>query len=373
MTDAAAVVLAAGPSRRLGMLKQLLTWRGGTLLWRAVSAALGSGARPVVVVTGAGAEQVTSAIADAGASIVHNTNWRDGMGSSIATGVRAVLDRAPGTAAVIVMACDQPAVDAGHLAALAAALGPGFAAAASEYDGVMGIPAIFSRELFSELLRLEGDHGARAVLERALPAVARVALPGGGLDVDTAADLARLEPPVIETERLVLRPLVPDDAMELARLAGERAVAAMTLSVPHPYSVAHAERFIGASSVEFDRGEGVTLAITARDGRLLGAAHLRLERAHGRGELGYWVGLPYWGHGYATEGARALVDWAFRVHRLERIVARVFAVNSSSRRVLEKLGMKHEGTLRRHFRRLGVVHDAECFGVLREEWEARDR
>lgn len=374
MNRVAAVVLAAGPSRRLGRPKQLLAWRGGTLLGHAVRAALESGAEPVVVVTGAEAERVRHAVASLPVTVAHNERWMDGMGGSIATGVREALAQRPDLGAVIIMACDQPAVDAAHLAALAAALRPGFAAACSEYEGELGIPAAFDRSRFTELQRLGGERGARSVLEGALPHVAQVALPGGSLDVDTEADVARLEPPVLETERLRLRAPVPEDADAITLWCGDLDVATMTLSLPHPYHRSDAEAFIASRPGEFAKGLGLSLAVTElAGGQLAGMVGLRIEAAHERGELGYWLGKPFWGRGYATEASRAVLRWAFESRGLNRVIARVFTGNPASRRVLEKLGMRHEGRLRSHFRRFGEFRDADCFGLLREEWRASGR
>jgi ribosomal-protein-alanine N-acetyltransferase len=168
--------------------------------------------------------------------------------------------------------------------------------------------------------------------------------------------------PTLHTDRLLLRPNILADAPELARLAGEREVAATTLRIPHPYSVADAEAFITGWQ---DADERVGFAIVLRkDSVLIGGAGLRLEKAHHHAELGYWIGTPYWGNGYATESARAVLRYGFEVLNLHRIHASHFANNPASGNVLRKLGMKYEGRQRQHILKWGQYLDLELYGML---------
>jgi RimJ/RimL family protein N-acetyltransferase len=115
-------------------------------------------------------------------------------------------------------------------------------------------------------------------------------------------------------------------------------------------------------------------AVTLRDGgELIGAIGLDLERAHARAELGYWIGVPYWGRGYATEAAAALVAHAFDVRGLNRVYAFHFTNNPGSGRVLQKIGMRHEGTRRGHTRKGETYLDSDGYAILRDEWLARRR
>ena len=175
----AAVILAAGASTRLGQPKQLVILSGETLLDRAARIAREAGCEPVVVVLGADAERIRTACQLGGAQVVVNDGWGEGMASSIRVGVEAISL----SDGVVLMTCDQPAVTPEHLRVLMA---PG-AATASAYADRRGVPAYFPAAFFPELLRLRGDHGARELLRNA-PAID---LPGGELDVDTAADLRR--------------------------------------------------------------------------------------------------------------------------------------------------------------------------------------
>jgi ribosomal-protein-alanine N-acetyltransferase len=176
--------------------------------------------------------------------------------------------------------------------------------------------------------------------------------------------------PTIETERLVLRPFRLEDASEVQRLCGAREIAAGTLTIPHPYPDGVAEAWIAGHAEAFDRGV-VELAIEARmDAALVGAIGLNLEREHERAELGYWIGVPYWRRGYATEAGQAMLDYAFTERGLNRAYAFHFTNNAASGRVLQKIGMKHEGTRRGHSLKWGEYLDSEAYGILRSDWEA---
>lgn len=184
-----AVVLAAGSSSRLGRPKQLLVHEGRTLVRRAAEAAVAAGCEPVVVVLGAHGEAVAAELTGLPVRTVDNPEWLLGMGRSLRVGVRAL----PEVEAVLVLLCDQLRVDAAHLRALvdtfARTRSP---VVASSYEGAQGVPALFSRALLPELEALEADQGARKVIVRDPSRVVEVPLPGGGEDVDTAADLSRL-------------------------------------------------------------------------------------------------------------------------------------------------------------------------------------
>lgn len=146
--------------------------------------------------------------------------------------------------------------------------------------------------------------------------------------------------PVLVTERLVLRPPHKDDAPELIELANNRNIADMLAHMPHPYGACDAQAFIEGS--HRNMAGGVTYAVTlAETGAFIGSAALH---ATVRGlELGYWIGEPYWGHGYATESAHALVDLAFRVGSVERLHVACRTDNAASRRVIHKCGFQYIG------------------------------
>ena len=183
-----------------------------------------------------------------------------------------------------------------------------------------------------------------------------------GIEADRFVDQ-----PTIRTERLVLRPFQLSDAPRVRELAGAREVAENTLNIPHPYPEGAAEAWISEHESAFRVGETAAFAITLPDDTLVGAVGLKLEEDTGIAELGYWIGVPYWGNGYATEAAGALLEYGFETLALERIWARAFVRNPASSRVMQKLGMLHEGTLRRTLLKNDELLDAEMYGILRDE------
>lgn len=191
----ATIILAAGTSRRLGQPKQLLVYRGETLLNRAIRIAQEAGTTPVLAVLGAQFDRIRGSIQSPIAIPVFNDRWRQGIASSIDEGLRALALCAPDAEAAILMSCDQPRLTAEHLCllALASASQSPPAIAASSYAQARGVPAVFPREIFAELRALRGDKGARSVIESAASTVVEVEFPGGEVDIDLPQDLAQLE------------------------------------------------------------------------------------------------------------------------------------------------------------------------------------
>jgi CTP:molybdopterin cytidylyltransferase MocA len=187
-----AVVLAAGASTRLGAPKQLVMHAGEPLVRRAARAALAAGARPVLVVLGAHAGRIAPVLdgLDGASTIVH-AGWRDGLASSLAAGLHALLAAARCDAILVTLA-DQPLVDASALRALLDRFGAARRIVAAEYDGVPGVPIVIGREHAAALMRLTGDRGAGAWLRSRGAEVTRVPLPAAAVDVDTPADVVRL-------------------------------------------------------------------------------------------------------------------------------------------------------------------------------------
>jgi CTP:molybdopterin cytidylyltransferase MocA len=186
-TGVAAVVLAAGGSRRLGHPKQLVLWQGESLVRRAARVAVESSCGRVVVVVGAVAPEVRDALAGVPVEVVSNDDWSEGMAASIRCGVGAVAHGGEG--AVLLVACDQPALTASHLDRIVARWVQGARAVGSRYAGTLGVPALFDRSFFPPLLALHGDTGAKKLLRDG--ETAAVDWADGSLDVDTQVDLER--------------------------------------------------------------------------------------------------------------------------------------------------------------------------------------
>jgi RimJ/RimL family protein N-acetyltransferase len=155
---------------------------------------------------------------------------------------------------------------------------------------------------------------------------------------ETQEDLHSL---VIETSRLILRQPARDDAPILAALANDVAIAENLSTMPHPYSVEDAVAYIDNTAVTPLR---VNYGIYAkeRDGAFVGTVSLQ-PRDGERYAIGYWVGRPYWGTGFATEAAQALVDLAFDRLEAPSVAGSCRVTNSASRRVLEKCGFQYAG------------------------------
>lgn len=171
------------------------------------------------------------------------------------------------------------------------------------------------------------------------------------------------------TDRLLLRRLELEDADRVEELASDYELAKTTLTVPHPYPAGSAADFIPSMWAAEDKGLVVFAIVEKESGSLIGIINIKQTLAYKRGELGYWVGRPYWGKGYGTEAARMVVAYGFEELGLNKVFAGAFADNPGSWRIMEKVGMKHEGTWRQHAMRDGRFVDLAYYGVLREEYE----
>jgi len=170
--------------------------------------------------------------------------------------------------------------------------------------------------------------------------------------------------PVLETARLLLRAPRLDDAQALAALANDRRIAENTARIPHPYGLADAQSFLR----HLDNSEReIAFAITLADDTLIGLCGLQDERGE-TPEIGYWLGVPYWGQGYATEAVRALIDHAFEDIGLERLEAGARVSNPASRRVLEKCGFQWSGVILTRIRAIASSAPVDRFRLDRRLW-----
>jgi molybdenum cofactor cytidylyltransferase len=187
------VILAAGGSSRLGRPKQLLEYRGQSLLRHVAEVAAGSVCRPIVVVLGAQASQLDAELRGLPLHVAENRQWARGMATSLRCGLETLAATDGGNGAVVILLCDQPLVSVGTINAMVdASQTAGKRIIASEYAGVMGVPALFDRSLFPELLALNGEEGARRVIARHADDVHGIPFPGGAVDIDTPQDRERL-------------------------------------------------------------------------------------------------------------------------------------------------------------------------------------
>ncbi len=172
----------------------------------------------------------------------------------------------------------------------------------------------------------------------------------------------------IKTTRLLLRPLEMSDAPDIQRLAGDKDVASTTLNIEHPYEDGMAEKWITSCQKMADSGELINFAITLQtDGNFLGAIGIHFQETEGHAEIGYWVGKPYWNRGYASEAAKAVVEYGFTELSLDRIYAAHFTRNPASGRVLKNAGMLYEGSQLGPTIKWGNMEQLELYGVSRKQ------
>jgi RimJ/RimL family protein N-acetyltransferase len=172
--------------------------------------------------------------------------------------------------------------------------------------------------------------------------------------------------PVLETKRLTLRAPRLKDAKAVAVLANDRRIAENTARIPHPYKTADAESFIAGANTA--GGEAVFL-ITARDGTIMGASGITLADPNAP-ELGYWLGVPYWGQGFATEALHAVIDYTFGEFEHTALHAGARVTNPASRRVLEKSGFQWTGVGLYRIRAIHSSAPIDRFRLERGIWQA---
>jgi molybdenum cofactor cytidylyltransferase len=191
MNRVAVAVLAAGGSSRMGRPKQLLPFRGRSLLRHAAEVALAADCGPVVAVLGAEVERLRPELDNLPIGVVVNREWELGPGTSVRTAVDAVGAN-PRVGALVFLLCDQPRVSAEHIRRLVEVhRATRMPMAASGYAGTLGVPALFSRECFLALRALDPAAGAKQLLARRPDTVAAVPFPDGEIDLDTPEDYAR--------------------------------------------------------------------------------------------------------------------------------------------------------------------------------------
>jgi ribosomal-protein-alanine N-acetyltransferase len=179
------------------------------------------------------------------------------------------------------------------------------------------------------------------------------------------------ERPTLYTERLILRPHSVWDADDLQKLINDKDVASTTLNIPHPYTLEDAIDFLSKREGSYEETGSPQFAIAHKDGYFIGGIGMSLNKEHENAEIGYWIGKPYWGKGYCTEAASAVVKYGFEVMGLNRIHATHMTRNPASGRVMQKIGMKYEGHLRQNKKKWDKFEDMELYGILKSEYFAK--
>lgn len=168
--------------------------------------------------------------------------------------------------------------------------------------------------------------------------------------------------PILATERLILRAPQDRDAAAIAHLANDKRIAINTARIPHPFGLEDAEQFVASAN----RRDGGAAFVILREDALIGSCGVDL-RDDGP-EIGYWLGVPYWGCGYATEAVRALIDHAFSDLQHEALAAGARVSNPASRRVLEKCGFQWTGVRLTRVRAINSAAPADRFRLDRGLW-----
>jgi len=186
------LILAAGSSSRMGQAKQLLAWNNTTLLNHAIQTAKNTGVTKIKVILGAKAARIRKSITDAEVDIIINTKWSNGLGSSIACGVKAICKENKKTEAILVMLADQPLVHSSFLNQLIGKWKSSKSIVATAYEHGAGVPALFGTAYFSELSLLNKDFGAKALMAQNAANMASLTVEGSTIDIDTISDYNNL-------------------------------------------------------------------------------------------------------------------------------------------------------------------------------------
>ncbi len=175
---------------------------------------------------------------------------------------------------------------------------------------------------------------------------------------------------MITTPQLTLRTITQGDLPAVLPLVQHQAVAATTLRIPHPCSPADLQKWFEHHQADTKAGRVTRWVMVDKSDALVGMIKLTLRPEFESAELGYWVGQPYWGRGYATEAAQGVIQYGFEKLKLNRIEAYAMVQNGASFRIFDKLGMKEEGHHRQIIKKNGVFTDAKSYSILRAEWAA---
>jgi len=178
----------------------------------------------------------------------------------------------------------------------------------------------------------------------------------------------------IETDRLILRSPESGDADALATALNSPEIAKATLAIPHPYTIDHARAFINKSLNPAPDDTDLRIVVIHKEsGDLIGGVSLdNFHPVFRSAEIGYWIAPGYWGNNYAPEAAVALIQFGFDTLGLNRIYARCPVANPSSIRVIEKAGMKWEGTARGEMMKDDVAYDVDHYAILKSDWDERE-
>jgi ribosomal-protein-alanine N-acetyltransferase len=172
--------------------------------------------------------------------------------------------------------------------------------------------------------------------------------------------------PILNTERLTLRAFELSDASEVQRMAGSPQIAATTATIPHPYLDGMAEDWISKHRGWFENGTSVDFAIELKASKkLIGNISLMINKTNHRAEVGYWIGVEFWNHGYCTEAMMEVIKYAFTRPEINKITCRHIMTNPASGKVMLKSGLVQEGYLKQDIFKNGQYFDTLVYGLLK--------
>ncbi|MBM7587180.1 RimJ/RimL family protein N-acetyltransferase [Bacillus pakistanensis] len=174
--------------------------------------------------------------------------------------------------------------------------------------------------------------------------------------------------PLLFTERLSIRPFQLDDASRVQELLGAGEIAETTTIIPHPLPDGFAEEWINKIQISMINKDSIHFALVNNQNILIGCIYLFLNKKHNKGELGYWLGKPYWNKGYCTEAGKEMIKFGFEELGLNRIYADAFTKNTASSKVMQKVGLKYEGTFKQSCLYRGVYEDTVIYGITRDDY-----
>lgn len=169
----------------------------------------------------------------------------------------------------------------------------------------------------------------------------------------------------IETDRLLLRLFTESDAQNVTQLCNNYNIYKSTLTLPFPYTLDCALSWIANHEQNFESDRMYEFAVTDKNsGQLYGAIAISNHKPYKNGEIAYWIGEQYWGKGYGTEAAKAVIEFVFKEKNYHRVYARYLKSNPASGKIMEKCGMTYEGTLKDHVYKDDSFQDLICYGII---------
>lgn len=167
----------------------------------------------------------------------------------------------------------------------------------------------------------------------------------------------------IETERLILSPLKESDIPLITEYLQEKIISDNTSHIPYPYSESDARTWLKMSDGALTAKTGYTFAIREKEGKIIGAIGLH-DRGDDKAELGYWIAVPFWNKGYATEAASAILNFGIKELKFHKIYATHFIHNPASGKIMEKIGMQKEAVLKHHMKKEEQYLDIQMYSLI---------